>query len=291
MLTFEPITIADRDWIKTINQAAPHASCEYCFGNLFIWQDVYHTRICRIGGYYTASFGTGTETSFLFPIGTGDITPVIHAILLHCSEKKIPFKLHGMEESDKAVFTQAFPEAFSIVHCRDYDDYLYDVASLISLSGKKYHGKRNHLARFYEQDWSFEAIGTQNIAECLMMQEKWIAQRQNDPDLVAEQTALQCAFSNWEALGFFGGLLRVNGEVCAYTIAEELDKDTVVIHFEKADTQIPGAYAAINREFLARCCQNYRIVNREDDVGSEGLRRAKLSYHPISLVSKYEVSK
>ncbi|MBM6920571.1 DUF2156 domain-containing protein [Phocea massiliensis] len=290
MLTFETITIQDRDWIKTINQTAPHASCEYCFGNLFIWQDMYHTQICRIGGYYTASFQTESGTSFLFPIGTGALKPVIDEMLLHCGEQGIPFKMHSMEEQDKAALMQAFPGKFLISHCRDYDDYVYDVAALTSLSGKKYHGKRNHLARFYEQNWSFEPIGTQNIAECLAMQARWLAQKQNDPALLHEQKALFRAFSNWEALGFFGGLLRVNGEVCAYTIAEELNAETVVIHFEKADTQIPGVYAAINREFLARCCQKYRFVNREDDVGIEGLRRAKLSYHPIALVSKYEVS-
>ena len=290
MLTFRKIELSDREWIEQINASASHQSCEYCFGNLFVWQDVYHTQICQVDGYYTASFETETGTSFLFPIGNGNLTPVIDALCFHCEELGIPLRMHSLEERDKVRLEAAFPGKFLISHCRDYDDYVYEVKTLTDLSGKKYHAKRNHLARFYEQDWSFEPIGVNNIEECLQMQRRWLVDKKENPALVSEQKALNRAFSNWDALHFFGGLLRVNGEVCAYTIAEQLSGEMVVIHFEKADTKIPGAYAAMNREFLARCCQNYRLVNREDDVGIEGLRRAKLSYYPLYLVSKYEVS-
>ena len=270
-------------------------SCEYCFGNHYAWQKTYDARVCRINDYYVVGLRNDEGEdgiSFLYPAGVGDIRPVIEALLKHCHEVGIRFRMHSMEKADKEELLRLFPEKFEITEHRDYADYVYRVSDLVNLSGKKYHGKRNHLARFYENDWSFEPITPDNVAECLEMNHRWSVENADTKEdgVLAERCAIRLCLTHMEELGCFGGLLRVNGEVAAYTVGERLNSDTVVVHFEKAFSRIQGAYPAINREFLSQMCRDYTYVNREEDLGIEGLRRAKESYHPAFLVTKYGVT-
>lgn len=295
MLDFHKITLNDGPWMREILQKTHHMSCEYCFGNHYVWQKTYDARVCRINDYYIVGLRNDEGEdgiSFLYPAGVGDIRPVIEALLKHCHEVGIRFRMHSMEEADKEELLRLFPEKFEITEHRDYADYVYRVSDLVNLSGKKYHGKRNHLARFYENDWSFEPITPDNVAECLEMNHRWSVENADTKEdgVLAERCAVRLCLTHMEELGCFGGLLRVNGEVAAYTVGERLNSDTVVVHFEKAFSRIQGAYPAINREFLSRMCRDYAYVNREEDLGIEGLRRAKESYHPAFLVTKYGVT-
>ncbi len=295
MLDFHKITLNDGPWMRGILQKTHHMSCEYCFGNHYVWQKTYDARVCRINDYYIVGLRNDEGEdgiSFLYPAGVGDIRPVIEALLKHCHEVGIRFRMHSMEEADKEELLRLFPEKFEITEHRDYADYVYRVSDLVNLSGKKYHGKRNHLARFYENDWSFEPITPDNVAECLEMNHRWSVENADTKEdgVLAERCAVRLCLTHMEELGCFGGLLRVNGAVAAYTVGERLNSDTVVVHFEKAFSRIQGAYPAINREFLSRMCRDYAYVNREEDLGIEGLRRAKESYHPAFLVTKYGVT-
>ena len=295
MLDFHKITLNDGPWMRGILQKTHHMSCEYCFGNHYVWQKTYDARVCRINDYYIVGLRNDEGEdgiSFLYPAGVGDIRPVIEALLKHCHEVGIRFRMHSMEEADKEELLRLFPEKFEITEHRDYADYVYRVSDLVNLSGKKYHGKRNHLARFYENDWSFEPITPDNVAECLEMNHRWSVENADTKEdgVLAERCAVRLCLTHMEELGCFGGLLRVNGAVAASTVGERLNSDTVVVHFEKAFSRIQGAYPAINREFLSRMCRDYAYVNREEDLGIEGLRRAKESYHPAFLVTKYGVT-
>lgn len=295
MLDFHKITLNDGPWMREILKKTHHMSCEYCFGNHYAWQKTYDARVCRVNAYYIVGLRNDEGEdgiSFLYPAGTGDIRPVIEALLKHCHEVGIRFRMHSMEEADKAELLRLFPGKFEITEHRDYADYVYRVSDLINLAGKKYHGKRNHLARFYENNWSFEPITADNVAECLEMNQRWSLENADTKEdgVLAERCAVRLCLTHMEELGCFGGLLRVNGEVAAYTVGERLSSDTVVVHFEKAFSRIQGAYPAINREFLSRMCGDYTYVNREEDLGIEGLRRAKESYHPAFLVTKYGVT-
>lgn len=294
-MEFKKITIEDKPWIDNILKKKKHLSCEYCFGNHFIWKNAYDVEIIQFSeGFFVASLmnDEGVDgRSFLYPAGVGNVKPVIEQLLDYCSQNKIEFRMHSATFEDKQELDRLFPGKFECTADRDYADYIYNASDLTNLSGKKYHGKRNHIARFKERDWSFEPITSDNFAECQEMNELWCVENNcgMDPDIIQECCAVKRSFKYFNELGFFGGLLRVDGRVVAYTFAEALNEEVVAVHMEKAFSDIQGAYAAINREFVANMCQSYLYINREEDLGVEGLRKAKLSYHPAILLEKYSV--
>lgn len=295
MLQFRDLTIDDRDWITDILRRCNYMSCEYCFGNHFIWKNAYSVQVARIGDYYTILLqdgGADRGSSFLFPAGVGPLQPVIGELLDYSRAQGLEFRLHSMPEECIPALEEAFPGKFAIAADRDHADYIYRVEDLTNLAGKKYHGKRNHLARFRERDWSFEPLTEANLQDCAALNEEWCRLRDcgQSQSLRAERCAVQSSFRHFARLDLFGGLLRVEGKAVAYTLAERLNSDTVVVHMEKALPDLQGAYVAINREFVANCCQEYRFVNREEDLGVEGLRKAKLSWHPHLLLPKYSVT-
>lgn len=294
MLKFEEITLSDKPWIDELLAGEHYMSCEYCFGNHFIWQRAYHEQAARMGDYYTVRM-VGDEGeqggSFLFPAGHGPLKPVIEELLDYCGKTGQLFRLHSMPKELLEEMDRLFPSFFTYSADRNYSDYIYTVEDLTRLSGKKYHGKRNHIARFKEGNWAFEPLDEGNLAECAEMNRLWCEQNDcgKDAGIRAEQEAVRRAFRYFRELDFFGGLLRLEGRVVAYTIGERLNSDTVAVHVEKAFSDVEGAYPTVNREFVANLCQGYRYVNREEDLGVEGLRKAKLSYHPAILLPKYEV--
>ena len=169
-------------------------------------------------------------------------------------------------------------------------DYVYETEKLATLAGKKLHGKRNHINKFMKlyPDWSYESIDDGNVEECFQMALKW--RNLNGCDDDTEKNAEMCVTLNslrlYKELGLRGGILRVNGEIAAFSLGEPVCSDTFVVHIEKAFADIEGAYPMINQQFVQHECMDYTYVNREDDAGSEGLRKAKLSYRPAFMVDK-----
>ncbi len=200
--------------------------------------------------------------------------------------------MHSLLEEKRVELEDLFPGKFIIEEDRDLADYIYKSEDLINLSGKKYHGKRNHIKRFKDNNWSFETLTDENMEDCLEMNRQWCVLNDcgMDESKKAEFCAVKQSFKYYKELGFFGGLLRVDGRVIAYTMAERLNSNTVNVHIEKAFSDIQGAYPAINHEFVFNMASEYEYVNREEDLGIEGLRKAKLSYNPAILLSKYGVS-
>ena len=173
---------------------------------------------------------------------------------------------------------------------RNSFDYVYSREKLATLKGKKYHAKRNHISYFEKNNnWSFEPLTRENIADCVAMNEKWyeLNVEKDRVGIEHEREVLRMNFDHFDEIGCVGGVLRVDGEVVAFTFGERLNDNTFVTHFEKAFSDIRGAYPMINRLFAQEMLSDYEFVNREDDVGSEGLRSAKLSYHPDILLEKF----
>ena len=294
MLELKELTLNDKQWVNDLLAEGHYMPCDYCFGNLFIWKHVYEEKAARIGDYFTVRFngdGGADGISFLYPAGTGSIKPVIEELLDYCERQKIPFRLFSTPEDKLAELQELFPGLFEYEENRDYADYIYRTEDLTNLSGKKYHGKRNHIARFKEGNWSFEPMGSENLEDCREMNAAWCRANDcgKDESLREEQCAVERALRHFAELDFFGGVLRLDGRVVAFTIGERLNGDTAVVHIEKALPEVQGAYPAINREFVAQMCQEYAYINREEDLGIEGLRKAKLSYHPAILLPKYGV--
>ena len=211
-------------------------------------------------------------------------------LLTHAKEDNSKLYIESIEEADREFLEKYFSGIFQIEENRDSFDYIYTVDKLTSLAGKKLHGKRNHIARFKDnEDWSYEPMTAENKQECYDMNLKWCDRRacKWNEDKSDEQCALNQAMKYFDALHLEGGILRKAGEIVAFTIGERLNSDTYVVHFEKAFPEIQGAYPMINQQFVMHNCQEYSYVNREDDAGDEGLRKAKLSYYPDILLKNY----
>jgi hypothetical protein len=206
--------------------------------------------------------------------------------------------LHCVSEKEWQLIEEWYPGVYEITYDRDSADYIYLREKLATLSGKKLHGKRNHIHRFEEanSDWCYETICDENEEECAKMAMRWCMnncmseQNEIEFDKIDESKLVVYAIRHREELGMIGGALRVNGRIIAITLGEPLTKDTFVVHFEKAFSDIQGAYPMINREFVRHELEEYTYVNREEDMGLEGLRKAKLSYRPEILFAKGQVN-
>lgn len=293
MITFREPTIEDKPWMDECIHRLDSQNCELCFGNIFVWSFIYGTKIYHYKDFLLTKSanddGEHDNVSYSFPAGKGDLKEALELLLEDANECGHPFRIYGINETTRRLLEEAMPGKFDYEDVRDGYDYIYKTEDLIHLSGKKYHGKRNHIASFKKTyDWSYEEITQENIRDCLAMNIKWEEENRlrNPEEIDDELLALHRAFANYDALGFRGGLLRVDGDVVAFTMGEHLNHNTFCTHFEKAFAGIRGAYPMINQQFAERTLSSYEYINREEDVGAEGLRKAKLSYHPAILLEK-----
>ena len=198
--------------------------------------------------------------------------------------------MHLVTQEQFERLEQLYPGKFQIEYNRDYADYIYLSEKLRTLSGKKLHSKRNHLNKFKSEheNWQFEYITETNSQECIEMAKKWgtLNGGEEDEDKQNELCVTINAIKNMDRLGLKGGLIRLDGEVIAFSLGEELCEDTFVVHIEKAYPHIQGAYPIINQQFVEHIAADYEFINREEDTGAEGLRKAKLSYYPAFLQEK-----
>lgn len=290
MLEFRKPKLDDKAWIEKIMKSSNQMGCEFCFGNLYMWSAVYGNEIAHYNDLFFARDVVDTPM-YLYPCGKGDKKKAIEYLIEHSKQNDgVDLQLYGLNNDDVKELDEMFPGKFTFEPHRDYFDYIYLTENLINLSGKKYHGKRNHISYFKKTfDWAFEKIDSSNIEECIAMNEKWeeINREKNPDELDNEKIAIMRAFDNFDSLNLVGGLLRANGDVVAYTIGEEINKDVFCTHIEKAFADVRGSYPTINQEFAKNMLSNYKYINREEDTGSEGLRKAKLSYNPTILLEKY----
>ena len=182
---------------------------------------------------------------------------------------------------------------FKIEAARDHFDYVYRSEDLIKLSGNRYHGKKNHINKFRKTyEFSYEPLTPERVKPAWRYPDLWCKAKRchEDIDLMDEAMAVKDILQNLEALKVRGGVLLINDKVEAFTLGEMLNPETAVVHIEKANPEIPQAFVVINQQFCEHTWQNVRFINREQDLGDEGLRKAKLSYHPVRLVEKFKIS-
>lgn len=298
MLNFRRIELSDKTWIDPLLAKGNQRGSEYTFSNNFIYRKLYSVEAAQMDQYYLVYSGREDENyspSYLYPSGSGDVKPVIEALRQDAKRRGVPFRMHAITKENCALLETLFPGQFVFTETRDSFDYIYKSESLITLSGKKLHSKRNFINRFkseHEGTWSYEDITNENLDECWKMNVLWCEQSGcgDDPELMEEACAVRNCFNNFQALGLSGGLLRLDGKVIAFTMGRPLNSDTFIVHIEKAFAGIAGAYPMINQQFVSHNCTNFLYVNREDDVGDEGLRKAKLSYKPAILLEKYALT-
>jgi hypothetical protein len=290
ILEFKHIDLSDKPIFDDFFNERDYHAAECCFGTAFIWRGCYDTYWAVCHGSLILKVTVGGKTFVLPPYGARDedLPLILQSLKEYFGGQ--PFEIHGIYESTKERFARVFPEITDYVDDRDNWDYVYDRDKLATLSGRKYHGKKNHYNAFVKDypDFVYEEITRANKDECIAFGQKWCAIREEtDPTIKCEYCAIQEALNNMEFLKIRGGLIRLNGEVKAFSFGEKVSEHTAVIHVEKADPDIRGLYTAINKEFVDRAWKDVLYINREEDMGKEGLRKAKESYHPAFMVKKY----
>ena len=295
MIEFRAPEIQDRHWVEEILLRDGNERCEYSFVNLLAWGKCCGLMIAPVDGQMASYLPQGKGPGYPYPLGPGDARPVLEALRADAAQRGIPFRLLSLSRGDAEELEGAYPGRFRITEDRAGFDYVYDIDRLADLAGKKLHAKRNHIHRFVEAhpDWSVEELAADNLSDCLAMFEAWgRLARENaaGEGLDDEENALRHALAHREALELKGLLLRSEGQVLAFTLGSRMSGDTFDVHFEKAFGQVQGAYAIINREFARWVRERYpqvRWLNREEDMGLEGLRKAKSSYYPDRMVEKF----
>lgn len=288
----------DKQWIDEVLEGTEYFGCFYTFATLYLWKDVYHTTVARLGDALLIRGGDLKKNPYyMYPAGRSyDIRQIVSLLREDAAALGAKLVISCAEKQQCEELQAAFPDEFSYTESRDEFDYVYLSENLINLRGKKFHAKRNHISKFIRKypDWTYENIGADNSIECINTASGWLekALEETDDDyekkeLCLENSAIALAIRNRDALGIIGGLLRVDGKVIAMTLGEPINKRVFVTHFEKADTDYDGAYAMINNQFAVNRLSGYEYINREEDMGIEGLRKAKLSYYPDILLDKY----
>ena len=293
MLEFVKVELRDKPRVEEHLRKSDFRGCEYTFGNLFLWGKHYNTEICFAEGSCFEKTGRGNDIMFVYPYGDVSVETAVSLMREYAAQNDFPCVICANKNITERIL-ERYPEAKADLY-RDFCDYVYSADDLENLKGKKFHAKRNHLNRFYENDWSFEPMSSANIPECLAMNELWCEENVTDgaedaQSKLNELEVVKRSLELFEELGYTGGVLRVEGEVQAFTFGERSSEDTFVVHVEKALRKYQGAYAAINREFVSSLGGKYKYIDREEDTGSENLRKAKKSYNPVFLEEKYLIS-
>lgn len=290
MEIFKKITIKDKDIIKRYLTMRNHNACDYSTANLVLWSSVYNTQFAVVDDTLFIKFVSNGIDYFAFPIGSGDLKKAFAWLYDYCKEQNIELRMHVIEPEMFEEIEKVFPGEYEITYKRDNADYVYEVEALKNLSGKKYHGKKNHVNKFLKtyEDWQYEPITDENTEECIDMVKEWCVVNGccEDRDKAAEICVLIKGLNYREELNMVGGAIRVSGKIVAMTLGEKSNDDMFIIHFEKAFSNVEGAYPMINQQFILHELLDYKYVNREEDMGLEGLRKAKESYHPVFMAEK-----
>lgn len=292
MIDFQRLRPADRTVYDQYLKNSGLRGCGYSFANLNMWG---RQRGAFVGGYLVLLSQFDRRSVYPFPVGQGDIAPVLAAVIADAKERGIPCCFVSMNKEDCETLERLYPGKFRFHSDRDTFDYLYNIDDLADLRGRKFQRKRNHLHRFREAHPRCVAVPmtAEKLPAVKAMTDDWFAARlKADPleDFHLERVALERAFADPEGLGLEGMVLEEDGRILAMTMGSALTDTVFDVHFEKARLDIEGAYNAINYEFARHLREKYpclRYLDREDDMGLEGLRKAKLSYNPAILLEKH----
>lgn len=290
MISFKDITLEDKDAITRYTMNSSRRNCDLSFANLCSWRFLYKTQFAEMDGFLLLKFWDKEQLAYMMPVGEGDVKKAINALMEDARAEEEKFCMLGVCTEMKADLEDIMPGKFSFACDRNYADYIYLRSDLATLAGKKFQAKRNHINKFKKSyEYQYLPITPDLIGECIRLEAEWC--KVNDCNKYEgtgnERRAITYALENFEALGLTGGILYTDdNKIVAFTYGMPINSQTFGVHAEKADTNIEGAYAMINNEFVNRIPEQYIYINREEDLGIEGLRKAKLSYQPVTILEK-----
>lgn len=288
MIHFRPLTADDIDLVKSYMWDGDRRGCDLSVANLIGWQFLFNTQIADVGGRLVFRLHFFGDLAYIVPVF--DIE-VIRALMEDSASLGQPFLMSGVTARMAEELEAAMPGVFDINQNRDYSDYVYLREKLENLSGKKLQSKRNHINKFlslYPQ-YEYKPLSKDMIPDCLRLERQWKAGQDDEEQADSQNMELRAmtrVFHRWDLLGMYGGTIWVDGKLVAFTYGCPLNHETFDVCVEKADVAYEGAYTIINREFVRHLPEQYKYINREEDMGEEGLRKAKLSYHPDILQEK-----
>ncbi len=291
MLEFRDINITDKQEFERYTHG--HRNTEASFANIYLWRKVCRTKIAmddqamyllldlpHYRPFMLAPFLLDYNASYKEPLKR-----VYEYMNEHCGG----FFMKGVTGCVKERIETDCPGNFSLIADRSNFEYVYLTEDLCNLEGKKYHAKRNHINRLLqEHEVEYRAYRPEDRDACLMLHKQWIENKGGETKgYIDEYSVAEAAFEHMDILCLKAGLLYVDGKLTAFSVGECFKDDMAIIHIEKADPDVQGAYPMINREFARAEWSGVKYINREEDMGIEGLRKAKLSYNPVFLIEKY----
>ena len=288
-LTFHPLTLSDRESVQAISLYAGRRNCNYTFANLVGWQFWFNTEVCVLENVVVFRYTFKGEWVYMVCSATDLPMELIEALL---EDSKGKLTLIGLEDSQVQML-DIYRSRFTIENepVRDFYNYIYRRDDLASLRGRHLNAKRNHINRFRADhpDFEYRPLSPALFNECRHLTEIWQEEKEESETINAEKRVMETVFSHWDTLGMIGGSIFVDGHMVAFTYGTAVTTDTFDICVEKADRRVEGAFAIINQQFAQHLPEQYIYINREEDMGLPGLRKAKLSYHPEILLTNNAV--
>lgn len=326
-MKFKKIDIDSRNEIIKYLNKENRMSCAYCFTDIFIWKDKYNTEYCiEDNCLYMRQFDADTNMYFYYaPIVDNSLAQVeaididngkeqvlkididnegnkceamnncISNIIIDSIDNNYQFCFGNISSKFAKFIEEEYSDVFELEHVRDFSDYIYNSIDLINLSGKKFHKKKNLLNKFmreYDGYYEYRDITSNDVKDILEFNKLWCESNltKDAEDMADETRAIELAMKNFDALDLKGGMLLVDDKIIAYTLGSEINRDTFGIQIEKALSEYSGSYQMINNAFAMNNLKEYKYINREEDLGIDGLRRAKMSYNPV-IIEDYIMAK
>lgn len=286
---FKVLDKEDKPIFEDFLSKRPLKISDYTFTNFYIWRMADKTQLTMINGNLCALvIAPDKQQYFMMPLGNNKMEETLEVCL--------SFKPAVIRTDEE--FVSSFvkdTEKFAIEEDRGNFDYVYRTTDLAELKGRRYDGKRNHINSFLRSNsFSYEKMDKTHVKECLELNEKWCLEKKREseafPNIECEGMVVKEVLENLEDLDAIGGIIRVDGKISAFSVGEMLNNDTAVIHIEKADPTIRGMSQLINREFVCNEWSSTTYINREQDMGHPGLRKAKSGYHPVRLEKKFNIT-
>ncbi len=297
ILNFKPIDLSAKEVIESYTKPWNIGCSDLSFANLFIWGANGKMEYAELENVLYIKLDFEKVPTYLWaPIPKYGIDIDYRKAVYTAIDY---MKAIGVEPTLRSVWTpfkekiEKYCPELCIQPLEMTWDYVYERESLATLRGKKLHGKRNHINKFMSKypDYAYVMLEDSMIEDCIALYNDWSGQKEETSiELFDERTSVMLALRYRKALGLTGGCIFVKNELVAFTVGERLSEDMQLIHIEKAKADIDGAYPMINQQYVLHECQDVKYINREEDMGLEGMRKAKRSYHPIKMIEKYFVS-
>jgi len=293
MLILKDLTLGDIEEIRPYFLFSTNKMFDNSIGSVIMWREFFSMEYALLSDTFILKMKIahhGNITAFSMPLGK-DISGSFDAINDYCHNHDIPIVYYPVTKEDLPALSAAYRN-LKVYEDAGWGDYLYMAQDITTLAGRKYHGQRNHINAFNKtySTYAFEEITNENITQVSDFYDTIRLTVSKDSDVFKEEQKRTCeVLSNYDTYGLIGGAIRVGDSITAFSIGERIN-DVLFIHIEKADLTYRGIYPVMTNAFARHyVTQGIKYINRGEDVGDEGLRTAKKSYHPCEIIDKYIV--